>query len=65
MRSRIECCLGCTDRNEECHSVCEQYKKEKAELEEKKREERKRKREEYVQMKAIAEAKKRMIKKRR
>jgi hypothetical protein len=57
--------LGCTDRNEECHSVCERYKKEKAELEERKKVERKRKRDEYVQMKAIAEAKKRMIKKRR
>lgn len=38
MRSTIRCCQYCTDkRSEDCHSICEQYKKEKAEYEETKK----------------------------
>lgn len=33
MRGKIECCNGCTRRRSGCHSVCEDYKREKAELE--------------------------------
>ena len=38
MRSTIRCCQYCTDkRSVDCHSICEQYKKEKAEYEETKK----------------------------
>lgn len=33
MRSNIECCKDCLKRHTGCHSACEDYKREKAELE--------------------------------
>lgn len=32
MRSNIECCKDCLKRHTGCHSTCEDYKREKAEL---------------------------------
>lgn len=34
MRTRISCCKGCERRHQGCHSTCEDYKRESAELEE-------------------------------
>lgn len=34
MRTRISCCKGCERRRQGCHSTCEDYKRESAELEE-------------------------------
>lgn len=34
MRKKIECCRDCQKRHAGCHSTCEDYKREKAELEE-------------------------------
>lgn len=33
-RYKIDCCLNCTKRTGGCHSTCEDYKRERAELEE-------------------------------
>ena len=40
-RYKITCCLGCVDRNPGCHSVCEKYIQQRAELDASKAEERK------------------------
>lgn len=37
----IRCCLGCPDRNMDCHSTCEKYISEKAEYDREKEEKRK------------------------
>ena len=37
----ISCCLNCQDRHPGCHAECEQYKAEKAQIEESKADERK------------------------
>ncbi len=44
-RTKIECCNGCTERQADpnCHGFCKRYLEQKAELEENKAEERKRK----------------------
>ena len=34
MRKKIECCRDCQKRHAGCHSTCDDYKREKAELEE-------------------------------
>lgn len=34
MRTKIDCCKGCIQRQSGCHSVCEEYRKQKAELDE-------------------------------
>lgn len=33
-RYKIECCLNCQKRSGGCHSTCEEYKKQRAELDE-------------------------------
>lgn len=34
MRTHIDCCKGCERRHQGCHSTCEDYKKQSAELDE-------------------------------
>jgi hypothetical protein len=46
-RYKITCCLGCVDRNPGCHSVCEKYIQQRAELDESKAEDRKKHNIEY------------------
>lgn len=50
MKSRINCCKDCEDREVGCHAVCEKYLSEKAEVE--KENERRRK---QIEQKAINE----------
>lgn len=41
-RYKIECCLNCGNRAAACHSTCEEYKTQKAELDATREEQRKR-----------------------
>ena len=40
-RYKIECCLNCGNRSPGCHSTCEEYKTQRAELDETSAEKRK------------------------
>lgn len=41
MRYKIDCCNGCTEREEDCHAICKKYKIQKAEYNETRAEMRK------------------------
>lgn len=62
MNCTIKCCKDCTQRYDYCHSHCETYKAEKAEWDKIRAEEKERKKQEYVRMKTIVDAKVRMTK---
>lgn len=62
MNCKINCCYQCQDRVVGCHSTCEKYKEQKKAWDKERAKERERKRQEYVRMKAIADAKERMTK---